>query len=302
MRGLVVVLIAAVGSSPMRGATRVHADGRGCELLGRWEQGRRTCTLERDHHGPIELAGDGITLDGAGFVVRGDGDHVGVRVQGHRRARLTRLEVREFRVGIRLDGGSHHSVSESVISSNARGLVVAGSDQVEVVRTRVVLAKDGILVAGTAADPVRGLVLRENTVRRVRDRGVVLMHHVGTRVEDNELQQARGAALDLGLGTRQAIVRDNLVVGSGAYAVRLVQTEGVALRDNHLEGGRGVGVFLEGGRGAVLEDNRVCGFPVDVRATGKGQGRDNACDHAEGWDDAGARGCSRPCRATGWLR
>ena len=104
-------------------------NGGDCSGFGTWDAGTKTCTLTTGislgDNTAIEIASDGITLDGAGHIMSSnDADqNSGVRVSDKSDIVIKNITLQGFVHGIEIvDGSSNITIESSTITNNTYGL------------------------------------------------------------------------------------------------------------------------------------------------------------------------------------
>lgn len=108
----------AVQAAPGSRTIRDDATGGDCASIGTWDPATKTCTLTMDLTDSIVIESSGITLDGNGYGIIGDGTGVGVELTWNRsNVTIENLSVSQFAIGIDSWYGdiiiTHSSLSEN---------------------------------------------------------------------------------------------------------------------------------------------------------------------------------------------
>lgn len=99
----------------------------GSNPIGTWNSVSKTCTLVRDVPESIEIAADGITLEGAGHLVNGAGTGSGIFTY-RSNVTLRNLRIRNFSNGIHLYGGRNNLIENVDIGLVGYGVYLVGSN------------------------------------------------------------------------------------------------------------------------------------------------------------------------------
>lgn len=222
-----IVLEAAPGGTEIdAGALREGAaldlDGpsavvRGVTVRGAREQG-------------ILVRGSGARLEGVTLAACGEG----VRLLGD--AREAVIENARFTgngTGLRLDAGGSATLRGSELSGHQEAAVWA--------------VAPAAVAAGGA-----GLTVRGN--RFSDDRISLVLGNFPARVEDNDLVDAREAAIYLMGGG--AVVEGNSIRGAAGVGIYADGPEGALLARNEVTGSKAIGILVRAGRNAVVQGNR----------------------------------------------
>lgn len=141
---LIAVLVAAVSAglalpaAAAAAAYTIASDGTGCAAIGVWDAGASTCRLSQNitvgaGQDAIEIIGDNLILDGAGFTLSGgyaggasDGSD-GVFVNGRTNVSVKNLNIDHFTSGIRYFGTTNGYIDSNWISYCLTGLYLTQS-------------------------------------------------------------------------------------------------------------------------------------------------------------------------------
>ncbi|MHB1390898.1 MAG: NosD domain-containing protein [Thermoleophilia bacterium] len=133
--GLLVVPLFITSANAAAAVYTIDATGAGCLALGNWDAGWKTCTLAGDitpnagGQGGIELTGDGITLDGAGYTITGnisDNDN-GILLSHNTNSRIRNLNIKNFSNGIVISQTNHLAIYSNNISGCHNGIYMLNS-------------------------------------------------------------------------------------------------------------------------------------------------------------------------------
>ncbi len=126
---------------PLQGSALTIADyvisdttgGGDCSLIGSWSSGSKTCTLNSDISSSgvaLEIASDGITLDGNYHTVTGNaGTGIGVYMYGRTNVTITNLNLSGFGDAFYLENSSGNQIMNSNASaSGLNGLRLVNSN------------------------------------------------------------------------------------------------------------------------------------------------------------------------------
>ena len=123
--------------------------GGDCASIGAWNADSKTCTLKWNLTGKaIRIAGDDITLDGAGHVLTSGSENpaYGVLVEQHAGVTITNLTIRGFQAGIQLLHCYESAVTKNAVSGSTRvGIELIESNKNRITNNTVSAASDGII-------------------------------------------------------------------------------------------------------------------------------------------------------------
>jgi len=111
----------------------ISPSGEGCAAIGLWDPDASACRLTDNlYFGPVDgiALGPGVTLDGDGYRLIGDGDHgaqhSGVLIDADG-ATVKDLGVEGFHTGIRVMNGAGNSIIGNTVRFNRHGVFMDGS-------------------------------------------------------------------------------------------------------------------------------------------------------------------------------
>jgi len=223
-----------------------NATGGDCTLrnIGNWNAATSTCTLTGHLGEGIEIADNGITLDGANKILTGNRNElIGVKIHNREQVTVHRLQLHLFQSSIDIQGGKLNSIRKNVVTSSLQafdgcGICVISSDNNEIVRNQVNdNALAGIIVRGGQRNQVSYNRVLRNGVASIRLIGTSMNmiasnmvvgptnHHIsGISVHDlssaniiteNTVRDHPGSGIYLGPDANDNIVRFNDVYRNG---------------------------------------------------------------------------------------
>jgi parallel beta-helix repeat protein len=203
---LTITLTHGVARVEAQHVLRDDMTGGDCEPggFGVWSPTAKSCTLVVDLQGTLELASDGLTLDGGGHeMTPRPGDATGVRTAGRSGATITNLVLRDFQVGVEIKGGA----SSRILGTTVRGGPMGGPG-----------ALCGIHLDGTTGNEVD-----DNTVEDGNGSGICLSASHRNRLKGNRVRRQRSVEIELTSSDENRIYRNDLTAGPGQ------RTQGVTL-------------------------------------------------------------------------
>jgi parallel beta-helix repeat protein len=111
----------AVQAAPGTRTIRDDATGGDCTTIGVWDPATKTCTLTMDLTDSIVIENVGITLDGNGHEITGDGTGIGVEFLVGGATTIENLSVSQFATGIEFENGSI-TITHSSLTDNGIGI------------------------------------------------------------------------------------------------------------------------------------------------------------------------------------
>jgi parallel beta-helix repeat protein len=241
--------------------------GGDCSSIGTWNAVSKTCTLTADLSGKsIQIAGDDITLDGGGHVLKGVPvggfpPPRGIHVEQRSGVTIANLTVREFQAGIELRNSFNCTLAGNTIGENTRvGIEVLDSNHNRIVKNTVTTAGDGILLKESADN-----VLEGNLVESNRDSGILLNFGSNGNTVTRNTARLNDGGVALGGASGQNTLRDNDVTGNRHLGIALYFDSnenaviGNRITQNAVGVANGAGVLLMASSGNQFTDNTVAG-------------------------------------------
>jgi len=241
--------------------------GGDCASIGAWKAESKTCTLKRNLTGKaIRIAGDGITLDGAGHILAGvlDNGHPqpnGVLVEQHAGVTITNLTIRGFQAGIEVLHCTESTVTKNAVSGNTRvGIELIESNKNRVTDNTVSASGDGIIVNRSVNNTLEG-----NTAESNRDSGIMLNFNSSGNTVTRNISRLNSGGISLGGSSHHNTISENDVTGNTHLGVALYfsSNENVVIH-NHITGNAvsvsdGAGVLMMQASGNRFSNNTVAG-------------------------------------------
>ncbi len=169
---LVLLLTMAFPTTVSAAPVTIIIDDSGCTHPGiAWDAGTKTATLTTDLTDNIRILGNNITLDGAGHIITGSGNGMGVYIpmgmwQGNT---IKNLNVTGFYNGIRVESAidplhaSNHRLENNNLTGNSYGIhVLFANNNTIIGNTANSNLQDGIRLSLTNNNIVSGNFANEN--------------------------------------------------------------------------------------------------------------------------------------------
>jgi parallel beta-helix repeat protein len=269
----IVLALAGLGATQAqtcgKEATRCITSPKGgdCASIGTWNAATKTCTLRKDLTGEsIQIAGDGITLDGGGHTLTGAslGDLLqpfGVLVKQRTGVSISNLTVRKFMAGIQMIESSKGAVTRGTMHDTTRaGIELLESDNNRIAGNRIHSSADGILVIQSA-----GNLLEGNTTELNRSSGIILSNSATRNVLRENVTRGNSGGITLGGDSDYNTLTGNEVIGNShlGIAIYFYSNENVVL-DNSIAGNavgveNGAGILVMQSSGNRFTNNTVTG-------------------------------------------
>ena len=206
--------------------------------------------LMEDHSGHVVFSADGVTLDCAGFGVRGMGIGTGILVEARTQVTVANCSVTNFETGIALAA----STSSTLISNTA----VSNSTW-------------GFLLNGATGNRITGNSAVRNGSASSPGAGVGLLHSDDNVISGNTSRgNFAGIALE---SSRRTTVAGNLVSGNdNGEGISLRSCEDFILEGNVVTNNSNGGIALYGSSNGLLVDNisngNLQGFKIYLASNG----------------------------------
>ncbi|MDA0180706.1 right-handed parallel beta-helix repeat-containing protein [Solirubrobacter phytolaccae] len=199
----------------------------------------------------LVIGADNVTLDLGRRTVDGTGAGVGIRLAGHRGVKIKGGTVREFGVGLALDGADGNRVSGVTVTGIAgRGIdLVNGSDGNDFTAVSSTGNRTGFAVTASTGNRLRLSNLSDNAVT-----GVLVFGSAKTKVQGNRVVNNAGNGIAFVEGSTGNEASANVVQGS-VTSLWIDTSDRNLLTLNKVSGG-GDGVLVAGA-GNVVAGNVI---------------------------------------------
>ena len=213
-------------------AVSARAPAEDCGCVGatrtfRWgdaitESCTLNCDLEAVSNGTCFTVGtDGITIDGGGFTISGDGHYYGIDVTGRSNVTIRNIGISRFTSGINLADSSYIEISDSVISDNQwwTGIYLYNSDHCTISGNTMVGNGRGTNGRAILMGSASGTAITDNTLD-ASGNGIILSAAVdSTTIARNRVTNSQGDGIRLGAGVTGTVLEANTVCGSGDHDI-----------------------------------------------------------------------------------
>jgi parallel beta-helix repeat protein len=207
------------------------ATGGDAKLIGTWDRAAKTCTMTKIVHGTIQINGIGITLDGAGHSIIGDGTGSGISPfmgVGTTSSVLKKVTIKDATIknfeygvsnsatistypsslniigckilnnhyGIMTDGGYYDTFKGNTIKSNSIGISLWDSSNENIIDNTISNNGDGILTDGEfSGDLISGNIISSNSGDGINGKDLWL-----STISDNTISKNNGVGIEV-IGT-----------------------------------------------------------------------------------------------------
>jgi parallel beta-helix repeat protein len=185
--------------------------------VGTWDLTTLTGTLTRDIYGSIEIISSGVTLEGGGYTLRGDGTSWGVKKQYGSEITVRNLIIDSYEYGIFFNEvPSNFLIEDNTITNTVRGIYLNKSSEGSIIGNDI------------SSSSYAGITLNFTYAIEV----------IANRIHQNEM----GIAL---LAGKSSTIRENTISGHNVVGVFLsrswdgfgwgVSTENVTYHNNFID-------------------------------------------------------------------
>lgn len=189
---------------------RANGTGGDCTAIGTWTDSSRTCLLTGDPPtgATVLVRDDGITLDGAGRRMSGNGTAYAVSIIGNSHIVVRNLEVDGYASGVYLQHASRNTITNlSIRRTSAHSIHLTGNSDFNAIINNDVGPST---MHGIALWSSSGNLIANNRVHNIRD-GIRLQSSDGNVILLNEVRDAEIEGLDLHLSADNRVVLNSLL-------------------------------------------------------------------------------------------
>lgn len=271
---------------------RDDATGGDCGLIGTWDEATLTCTLTGDTDGIIVIDSDGVTLDGAGYLMNGtnagtsesDGAGDAVSVIGRQGVTVRDLTVRRYDYGVNLEYSSGCTITGIHAIENAHAAIsLTDADGNMITANRITNngIDTGICVGfDSDANAITGNVISG------AQRGIFIHTFCGANEVSGNNLSGNGWAITLFDQDSGNRLSGNRVSGNGYGIYLLGRSHDNAISDNEINGNN-VGALLKSADNNTFFGNSFVGNQVQAESGNSWNNRFSLAVPAGGnyWDD-----------------
>lgn len=255
---LLALLVLLAPPAAAQRVIRDDATGGDCQSggSGDWDAGAKRCTLRADLQGTIELAADGLTLDGDGHLLTPRaGDAVAVASRGHSKSHVEDLAIRGFSAGIVISGGSGHRIERNAVTG---GPAVPNQPS-----------------CGIDLSSVTGAAVIDNTVERNASAGICVSGSRRVEISKNHARKNRQQEISLSGSDRNWILKNEATgaAGGNSQGIELFASSDNLVAGNSVGTHRGAGIWIS------TSDRNLVLFNTASGNTGGGVAIDTANDN-----------------------
>ncbi|MEW6181561.1 MAG: NosD domain-containing protein [Bacillota bacterium] len=246
--------------------------------VGTWDQATRTASLMKDLNAQIQIKSDGITLEGNGHVITGNGTGDGIYLLMRNGVTIKNLKIKKFTNGIQMRLSNGNTVTGVTALKNTRGIWVINSRNNDIENNvldgnnyqgLLIQAGIGNKVAGNSAcGNIFGLYLMGSSGNTVTGNtasnegcGIWLMGCGYNTVADNTANNNSVFGIHMQGSTDNIVERNTVSDNVGGVRLMGCQKNTIA---NNTAVNSGTGINLQGSpnniiSGNVLEKNKYYG-------------------------------------------
>ncbi len=117
------------------------------EPVGTWNAATKTGTLTRDVYGTVAIVATGITLDGNGHKIIGDGNGIGIQAAGFGYITVREVKAQNHEFGISMTFASDSEINGCLLSGNHYGIYLYESKRNEIIGSDIAGNEIGIVLS-----------------------------------------------------------------------------------------------------------------------------------------------------------
>ena len=180
----VLVSISEIGIVNAEGTIYIRADGS-VEGTDKIQRDGNIYTFTGDIFDSIVVEKDDVVIDGAGYILQGNGSGYGIDLIHRSYVTIRNLEIEEFDTGIRLYGGSNNTIHRNNMTSNEWGIRLYGGSNNTINKNNILNNEWGIYVEYSDNNTIS-----ENNVTN-NDKGMQIGISPNNVLRDNQIDNNR---------------------------------------------------------------------------------------------------------------
>ena len=262
------VVVGFVSPAVAEGTIYIRSDGS-VEGTDKIQRDGNVYTFTADIFDSIVVEKDDVVIDGADFILQGNGSGYGIHLIHRSYVTIRNMEIKEFDTGIRLYGGSNNTIYENDIVNNEWGIYVEYSENNTLSENNVTANTVGIRITGSSNNVLRNNRMNNNHYN-FGVGGANLVDYVNdidtsNTVDDKPIyywvnKRDRTVPLDAGyvaLVNCTGITVKNLNLANNEYGILLAFTKNSTITQNTITN-NGAGIELYGSsRNNSLSGNHI---------------------------------------------
>ena len=243
------------------GSWIIDDTGGDCELIGVWDPATLTCILSGNVFDTIEIASDGITLDGDGYTLSTETLTYGIKAIARSGITITNLAVNGFSNGIYFYTTSGSAVTGNSFSYNNIGIyMLSSSDGNTLSGNEFTDNFWAVFLHGSTGNTIGGNTFVGNDYA-----GIQISLADGNTVSGNTLSDNDILAITLYKSNGNTITGNTL--SNNHYNINLEISDYNTISGNTATGGTLVGLYLKLSEGNTVSGNEAInnhfGFSMD---------------------------------------
>jgi len=262
-----VVSISEIGTVKAESTIYIRADGS-VEGTDKIQRDGNVYTFTDDLFDSIVVEKDDVVIDGAGYILQGNGSEYGIHLIRRSYVTIRNMEIKEFDTGIRVYWGSNNTILENNISNNEWGIYQDYSKNNTIYGNKITNNDKGIRISISPNN-----VLRDNQIDNNRYNfglsGVNFVDFVNDIDASNTVdgkpicywvnEKDKTVPLDAGhvtLVNCTGITVKNLNLTNNEEGIQLAFTENSAITQNTITN-NGAGIFFYGSSRNNISTNYI---------------------------------------------
>jgi len=276
-----VVSISEIGTVKAESTIYIRADGS-VEGTDKIQRDGNVYTFTDDLFDSIVVEKDDVVIDGAGYILQGNGSEYGIHLIRRSYVTIRNMEIKEFDTGIRVYWGSNNTILENNISNNEWGIYQDYSKNNTIYGNKITNNDKGIRISISPNN-----VLRDNQIDNNRYNfglsGVNFVDFVNDIDTSNTVdgkpiyywvnEKDKTVPLDAGhvtLVNCTGITVKNLTLTNNGEGILLAFTENSTITQNTITN-NGLGIFFYGSSRNNISANYIAhneGNGISIRGGG----------------------------------
>ncbi len=256
-----LIIMAAFAILPLAASAQTffiydNTTGGDCVSIGVWDGATKTCLLNSDVNGNIQINSDNVTLDGSGRSLSGTGN--GVYLNQRTGVTIKNINISGFLRGVYLNNSSGNNiVSANIVSGGEIGVYLLGSSG-NIIENNDILNNTyaGIEIDGGVFSPQSDNIVKGNNIYDNPKYGINLENTFREQMTGN-VMRGNGIAVYTE-HSNENLIAGNVISGNNIGGIH-IQYGGANVEQNSIYGNSDFGLYNSYDSDVVVAENNWWG-------------------------------------------